>query len=87
MQTQCADVLGYIPPSSITTSVLAGELINSNSIQRLPRVELANHLSRTFPILSVYQCPHCWNTQQKISLELDLVRVELTNYQSRTYAE
>ena len=76
------------PPRSVTTSVLACEFwMNSNIIQRLPRVELTDNLSRTFPILSDYQCPHCWNTLQKIILELDLLRVELTNHRSRTYAE
>ena len=71
------------PPSSTTTSIFAGELINSNIIQRLPRIVLTNHLSRTLPI----QGPHCWNTWQKIILELDLLRVELTNHRSRTYTE
>ena len=63
------------------------QLNHSNIIERLPRVEITNHLSRTFPILSDYQCPHCWNTRQKIILELDLLRVQLTNHRRRTYAE
>ena len=44
-QTECADALGYITPSSITTRVLAGELINSNIIQRLLRVEIYQIIS------------------------------------------
>ena len=37
-QTQCANALGYIPPS-ITTRVRVGELIDSNIIQRLPELD------------------------------------------------
>ena len=51
------DALGYSLLVSFTTSVFVGELINSNIIQRLPRVELTNHLSRTLPVHSDYQCP------------------------------
>ena len=93
-QTHCADALCYISPTlhhphSVTTSILAGELINSSIIQRLPRVELTNHLSKSFPIplLNDYQWPHCWNTWQNIIQELDLLRVELTNTPSENHAE
>ena len=48
------------PPPLPAQSPPPGELINSDISQRLPRVELTNHLSRAFPIplLNDYQRPH-----------------------------
>ena len=57
------------PPPLPAQSPPPGELVKSNISQRLPRVELTNHLSRAFPIPLLNDCqrPHWWNTRRKLS--------------------
>ena len=61
------------PPSSVATSILAGQSHSSNIIQRLPRVELTNHLGTA-------EMKHATNWSVRNYWEL-------TNHPSRTWVK